>query len=254
MTDRLVFLHGFTQTHHHWHECAHLIAGRLQATPTLAFVDLPGHGLSADDERSIEDAAPSLGRAGGSGTYVAYSMGGRFALAAVAQQAPEIERLVVIGSTAGIDEPDDRAARVEEDERRARRIEEIGVTAFVDEWLAMPMFSGHEFGWHDRRHRERNTARGLASSLRHAGSGAQRPVWAALATISVPVLVLAGERDTKFTALGLRLARAIPGGTFAPIPSAGHAAHTEQPTATASLIADWLLAQPIASPAVSNAP
>jgi 2-succinyl-6-hydroxy-2,4-cyclohexadiene-1-carboxylate synthase len=79
-------------------------------------------------------------------------------------------------------------------------------------------------------------------------------VWAALATISVPVLVLAGERDTKFTALGLRLARAIPGGTFAPIPSAGHAAHAEQPTATASLIADWLLAQPIASPAVSKAP
>jgi 2-succinyl-6-hydroxy-2,4-cyclohexadiene-1-carboxylate synthase len=254
MPERLVFLHGFTQTHHHWHECAHLVAGRLPAPPTLAFVDLPGHGLSARDDRSIEDAAAVLGPAGGHGTYVAYSMGGRFALAAAALHPPEIEGLVLIGSTAGIDDPRDRAARGDDDEQRARRIEAIGVDAFVEEGLSMPMFSGHRFGPSDRRHRERNTAHGLASSLRHAGSGAQRPVWDALASISVPVLVLAGERDTKFTALGLRLAAAIPGATFAPIPSAGHAAHTEQPEATAALIGDWLLAQPTASPTVSSTP
>ena len=131
---------------------------------------------------------------------MAYSMGGRFALVALALRPPEIERLVVIGSTAGIVDPAGRAERVEEDERRARRIEEIGVAAFVDEWLAMPMFSGHRFGPHDRRHRAQNTARGLASSLRQAGSGAQQPVWESLAAVTVPVLVLAGERDSKFTA------------------------------------------------------
>jgi 2-succinyl-6-hydroxy-2,4-cyclohexadiene-1-carboxylate synthase len=254
MTDRLVFLHGFTQTHHHWHECAHLVASRLPTTPTLAFLDLPGHGLSADDPSSIEDAAPLLGAAGGRGSYVAYSMGGRFALAALALRPPEIERLVVIGSTAGIADPDDRAVRVEEDERRARRIEEIGVADFVDEWLAMPMFSGHRFGPHDRRHRAQNTPRGLASSLRLAGSGAQQPVWQSLVGVTAPVLVLAGERDEKFSALGQELAATIPSATFAAIPGAGHAAHAEQPEATATLIADWLLAQPTASPTVSSTP
>jgi pimeloyl-ACP methyl ester carboxylesterase len=54
MTDRLVFLHGFTQTHHHWHACAHLLAHRLPNVPTLGFVDLPGHGLSGADRTPID--------------------------------------------------------------------------------------------------------------------------------------------------------------------------------------------------------
>ncbi len=240
MPERLVFLHGFTQTHHHWHECAHLLAARRSTPPTLAFVDLPGHGLNGDDRRSIEDVASELGRAAGPGTYIAYSMGGRFALAAAVTRAPEIERLVVIGSTAGIVDDGDRRARAEEDERRARRVEEVGVETFVDEWLAMPMFAGHTFGDHDRRHRRRNTAAGLASSLRLAGSGAQQSVWDALGAIHVPLLVLAGERDEKFADIGERMAAAIPHASFATIPAAGHAAHAEQPDATAALIADWL--------------
>lgn len=240
MTGRIVFLHGFTQTHHHWHACAHLLAQRLGGDPALAFVDLPGHGLSADDHRTLDEAAADVARTGGSGTYVAYSMGGRFALAALAGGAPEIERLVVIGANAGLEDDADRAARVDEDERRAARVEAIGVDAFVDEWLGMPMFEGVPFSAHDREHRRRNTASGLASSLRLAGTGAQRPVWDALAHVSVPVLVLAGDRDTKFTAIGQRLAATIPGATFATIPGAGHAAHAEQPDATAALIAEWL--------------
>lgn len=240
MTRRLVFLHGFTQTHHHWHVCAHLVAARLGDDPTLAFVDLPGHGLSGDDHRSIEAAALDVARTGGPGAYVAYSMGGRFALAALAAGAPEVERLVVIGANAGLEDPADRVARVAEDERRARRIEEIGVGAFVDEWLAMPMFGGVPFSDRDRTHRRRNTVAGLASSLRVAGTGAQQPVWDALRDVTIPVLVLAGDRDAKFTEIGRRIADVIPGAVFATIPGAGHAAHTEQPDATADLIAAWL--------------
>ena len=237
---RLVFLHGFTQTHHHWHACAHLIAARLGGAHALAFVDLPGHGLSGDDARTLDDAAGDVARTGGRGTYVAYSMGGRYALAALAAGAPEIERLVVIGATAGLDDAAERAARVDEDERRARRVEAIGVDAFVDEWLAMPMFAAVPFSEHDRAHRRRNSAAGLASSLRLAGTGAQRAVWDRLGSVSVPVLVMAGDRDEKFTAIGRRLATAIPGATFAAIPGAGHAAHAEQPDATADLVAAWL--------------
>jgi 2-succinyl-6-hydroxy-2,4-cyclohexadiene-1-carboxylate synthase len=220
--------------------CAHLVAARLGDDAALTFVDLPGHGLSADDHRSIESAALDVARTGGPGTYVAYSMGGRFALAALAAGAPEIERLVVIGANAGLEDETDRAARVAEDERRARRIEEIGVGAFVDDWLAMPMFDGVPFSEYDRTHRRRNTVGGLASSLWLAGTGAQQPVWDALREVTVPVLVLAGDRDTKFTEIGRRIADVVPGAVFATIPGAGHAAHAEQPDATADLIAEWL--------------
>ncbi len=240
MSGRLVFLHGFTQTHHHWHECAHLIASRLVTPPTIAFVDLPGHGLSGDDHRTIEAVAADLPRVGGAGTYVGYSMGGRHLLAAAVRRPPEIERIVVIGANAGLNDPADRAARAAEDERRAERVEQVGVKAFVDEWLAMPMFAGVPSIESDRRHRCRNTATGLAASLRLAGTGAQEPVWDALPEISVPVLVLAGERDVKFVDIGHRIAETIPGATFAVIPDAGHATFGERPEATAELIAAWL--------------
>jgi 2-succinyl-6-hydroxy-2,4-cyclohexadiene-1-carboxylate synthase len=254
MSDRLVFLHGFTQTHHHWHACAHLIAASLDRSTTLAFVDLPGHGLSTEDAMTIEAAAPQLVAVGGTGTYIGYSMGARHALAAVCAGAPEIERLVLIGGTAGLADAGERAERVAADEARAERIEGTGVADFVDEWLSQPLFAGLAVADDDRRHRLENTAAGLAASLRLAGTGAQQPLWDALPALGLPVLALAGERDSKFVEIGRRMADLIPGAVFAPIPGAGHAAHAERPVATATLIAGWLSGQEIASPSVSSAP
>jgi len=241
MSDRrLVFLHGFTQTHHHWHACARLIAQRLGDDPTLAFVDMPGHGLSGRDHATIEEAAPRLARLGGRGTHIGYSMGARHALRAACSGAPEIERLVLVGGTAGLADSSERDTRVADDDAKARHLEQVGVEAFVDEWLAQPMFAGLRVDADDRRHRVRNSVEGLAASLRLAGTGAQEPVWELLGSIGIPVLVMAGERDAKFTEIGQRLAGAIPNAKFEAIPDAGHAAHAEQPEATAKLIADWL--------------
>lgn len=238
---RFVFLHGFTQTHHHWHATAHLLARRVDATATLAFVDLPGHGLAVDDvDGGIDTIGSRLVGLAGRGTYVGYSMGGRIALAAAATGAPGIERLILVGATPGIEDPHERAERARLDGERAQQVERVGVDAFLDEWLAMPMFARLPSDEAGLAHRRRNTAAGLAHSLREYGTGAQTPLWDALARIDVPVLVLAGELDTKFSEIGLRMAAALPRARFATVPGAGHAAHTERPDATVALIADWL--------------
>lgn len=238
---RFVFLHGFTQTHHHWHATAALIAQRVDATATLAFLDLPGHGLAAADvDGGIDTIGPRLVRLAGRGTYVGYSMGGRIALAAAVTGAPEIERLVLVGTTPGIEDPDARETRARLDDERAQQVERIGVDAFLDEWLAMPMFARLPADEVGLAHRRRNSVTGLAHSLRQFGTGAQTPLWDRLSAIQVPVLVLAGELDTKFSEIGARLAAALPRATLAIVPGAGHAAHTERPDATVGLIADWL--------------
>ena len=238
--DRLVFLHGFTQTHHHWHRCAHLIADRRPRPTTLAFVDLPGHGLSANDRTEIAAAGPPLVDLAGGGTYVGYSMGGRFGLVAALARWGIVERLVLIGATPGIDDDTERAERRRLDRRRADRIEQIGVAAFVDEWLAAPLFSRLPPDPRGLEHRRRNTADGLAHSLRWCGTGNQAPLWEHLHRIPIPVLVIAGQLDTKFVQIGRRMADALPAATFAEIADAGHAAHTERPEATADVIAGWL--------------
>lgn len=236
---RLVFLHGFTQTHHHWHECAALI-GAATHEPTRSFIDLPGHGLSAGDVTGIADSGAAVARLGGAGTYIGYSMGGRYALVAASRQHPEIERLVLIGATGGIDSDDERDERRRSDAARAIELERDGVATFLDRWMAAPMFADLPDDPLGRRHRERNTAAGLAASLRLAGTGSQPVLWHALDRIEIPVLVIAGARDDKFTALGRRLADELSNGEFVTVEGAGHAAHIERPVETAALITAWL--------------
>lgn len=242
--DRLVFLHGFTQTHHHWHRTAHLVANRLPGDPTLAFLDLPGHGLAADDTSgTFDDAGRRIVDLAGAGTYIGYSMGGRLALAAAATGSSSVERLVLIGATPGVTDDAERADRARLDDERARRVEEIGVDAFLADWLAMPMFARLPDDPAGLARRRANTVGGLAHSLRAYGTGVQTPLWDRLSHIDLPVLVLAGELDAKFVEIGVRMAGLLPRATFAAIANAGHAAHVEHPEATAELIAEWLAAE-----------
>src|SRR5437899_2823566 len=82
--------------------------------------------------------------------------------------------------------------------------------------------------------RLRNTAAGLADSLRRCGTGQQTPLWSRLAELRMPVLCLAGERDERFTALARRMADTIgPNAAAEVIAGAGHAAHLEAPDAFA---------------------
>lgn len=237
---RLVFLHGFTQTHHHWHDLALTLADRLGDAPALTFVDLPGHGLSAGDVSPIAGGAAAVADLAGAGTYVGYSMGGRFGLLAALTRPDLVERLVLVGATAGLADASDRAHRLGLDDERARRLERIGVDAFLAEWMSAPMFAGLPPDPEGLAHRRRNDVAGLAASLRTSGTGSQPSVWDRLHEIAVPTLVLAGEFDTKFVGIGRRLAAAIPAGRFAEVAAAGHAAHLEAPDATIDTIVRWL--------------
>jgi 2-succinyl-6-hydroxy-2,4-cyclohexadiene-1-carboxylate synthase len=237
--DRWVFAHGFTQTSRSWTAFLPLLRERLPDIETLA-VDLPGHGdapppADADLHTSAERMVAEAGRA----VYVGYSMGGRVALHAALEHPVEVRALVLIGATAGIDDDGERSERRAADERLARRIETIGVPAFLTEWLGNPMFAGLSDGAAMRDDRLRNTAIGMAASLRATGTGTQQPLWDRLGDISVPVLVVAGEHDRKFRALGERIADAVPDSTLSVIDGAGHSVHLERPEATADAIAEW---------------
>ena len=57
----------------------------------------------------------------------------------------------------------------------------------------------------------------------------------------MPVLVIAGADDKKFSAEAERLASSIgPNATMALVPDAGHAAHLEQPEAFLATLRQWL--------------
>jgi 2-succinyl-6-hydroxy-2,4-cyclohexadiene-1-carboxylate synthase len=213
--------------------------------------DLPGHGGSlattALDFGSCLDAlVATLGSAGHHRAHwLGYSMGARLALAVAVRHPARVASLVLLAGRAGIEDAAERARRRAADEALASRIESIGVVAFVDEWIAQPLFAtlarnGPEFMLEQRNARLANDAHGLAASLRTLGPAAQPPLFDALPRLDVPVLLLAGELDASFVAIARDLAGRLPRAEVAVIPDAGHAAHLEQPDRFNRVVADFL--------------
>lgn len=234
---RLILAHGFTQAAQSWGETQRLLTERGLSSQAI---DLPGHGAAAHVRADLAKSADCLVEAGGPGTYVGYSMGGRVALHAALQHPADVERLVLIGATAGIDDDDARADRRRADERLADHIVHVGVEQFIDEWLATPLFGHLTSAQAQRSLRLTNTADGLAASLRLAGTGTQVPLWNHLDGIVAPTLLLVGEHDAKFRAIAERMHDSLPDSTLDVIADSGHSVHLEQPERTVDAIAGWL--------------
>jgi 2-succinyl-6-hydroxy-2,4-cyclohexadiene-1-carboxylate synthase len=177
--------------------------------------------------------------------WFGYSLGGRLALRVALDRPDLVGGLVLLGATAGIEEPGPRAARVEIDERLASGLERKGLERFVDGWLAQELFARLPAAAAGVEERRAATVGGLASALRLLGAGAQEPVWDRLREIGVPVLVMAGEHDSKFSTLAYRLAAGIgEGAGISFVPGAGHAAHLERPASVAALLERFLARLP----------
>lgn len=237
---RVVLVHGFTQTAAVWS----VLDPWLDGLEVVA-VDAPGHGGSAAVACDLDDGAARLGRAGGRAVYVGYSMGGRLALHLALAEPSLVDALVLVGASPGIEDDTDRAERHAEDERRARRLESIGVDAFLEEWLRLPLFATLPSERARVEDRRVNTVAGLASSLRLAGAGAQRSRWGELSQLTMPVLYVAGEHDAAYRSIGERVVAAIGArARLEVVPGAGHAVHLERPEVVGPLVRRFVDASP----------
>lgn len=203
-------------------------------------VDLPGHGGSAlDGVSSFEEAAARIGETGGRAAYVGYSLGGRLVLRLALDRPDLVGAAVVLGARPGIADDEERRARAAADDELADSIVADGVEAFLERWLANPLFATlppEAAGVEERR---ANTAAGLAGALRVLSPGRQQPVGHRLAELRPPTLFVAGELDVAFAELAVSMA-AEAGAEHALLAGAGHAAHSERPDEFAALVRDFL--------------
>lgn len=240
VSEPLLLLHGFTQTGRGWDEVArHLDGERYRPLAP----DLRGHGAAGprrpiDMDACVHDVA---GLAAGSFSLAGYSMGGRLALHVALAHPERVARLVLISTTAGIEDPGERARRRAADEALAAWMNADGRTMseVADRWGAQALFAHQapEVAAAARANRLSNDPAHLAASLRGMGTGAMSPLWDRLGELAMPVAIVAGERDGKFVALAERLARELPHAQLTVVPDAGHALALEAPAAVARVIA-----------------
>jgi 2-succinyl-6-hydroxy-2,4-cyclohexadiene-1-carboxylate synthase len=255
----LLLLHGFTGSVATWEP---LLAG-LAGFRTVR-VDLIGHGASdapADPARyGIEacfaDLTAVLDRLGISRTaLLGYSLGGRIALQYALARPERIAALVLESAAPGIEDAADRELRVAADEELARFIEAEGIEAFVDRWQALPLWAS-QASLPDarraalRRQRLQNSVLGLANSLRGMGAGRQPWLLPRLSGFEQPVLLIAGDLDSKYSELMSRMAAALPNVETRVVPAAGHAVHLEDPGAFAAAVLPFLNRHAVAKEAV----
>jgi 2-succinyl-6-hydroxy-2,4-cyclohexadiene-1-carboxylate synthase len=232
----VVLLHGFSGTHHAFDG---VVASLERERYRPLALDLPGHGAAGAARPITFDSctAAVLDAAPARFDLCGYSMGGRVALQ-VALAAPErVARLVLVSTSAGIEDPDARARRREADRALAERLEREPLEDFVERWRTQPLFADDppHVDALAREDQRRNRAQDLAEVLRGVGVGEMQPLWRRLGELRMPAAVLAGERDTRYVALGRRMAAALAHGGLAVI-AGGHNLALENPQGVAAAL------------------
>jgi 2-succinyl-6-hydroxy-2,4-cyclohexadiene-1-carboxylate synthase len=227
----VLFLPGFMQRADSWLTVAGAVSERYPSL-VLEF-----------ETWTFEERLAEIREAAEPGTVLAgYSMGGRLALHAAVREPSRYGALVLVGASAGIDDPAERSTRAHADAELADWISAHAIDEVVERWEGNPVFASQSEGLVElqREGRLDHDPSDLARLLRSAGQGVLEPLWDHVPELRMPVLALAGEQDERYAAAARRIAELAGEGTAALIPGAGHAAHLERPREVSRALAEFL--------------
>ena len=151
-----------------------------------------------------------------------YSMGGRLSLHALLEKDHPWQAAVIVSAHPGVEYEAECEERRAIDAAWATKALAGNWQDFLTDWSrqpllgsAMPRDPGASGNLAMRR-------REIARSFVDWSLGAQQPLWPRLHEITIPVLWVAGETDTKFLALAERAISLMPRAKLAIAPGAGH--------------------------------
>jgi 2-succinyl-6-hydroxy-2,4-cyclohexadiene-1-carboxylate synthase len=172
---------------------------------------LSAFGERLSTEVAAVDPAPLL---------LGYSLGGRLALHALLARPTLWRGVVIVSAHLGLSDRPPRAARLDDDAAWARRFREEPWAALMRDWNARDVFGGREPAL--PREESRFDRAALAHALDAWSLGRQDDLAPRLATLTVPILWIAGADDRRYVTQGQRAARAAPTIRFVPAPGAAH--------------------------------
>ena len=238
----ILFLHGFMGNCHDFSA----VIDRLSEFCCLV-VDLPGHGqtqVKQDCNYRMANTAWALIQLLKELDIkqcflFGYSMGGRLALYLTIYFPQYFPGVILESASPGLKTQRERDRRIEQDLKLAKRLESQDFSLFLQQWYSNPLFAS--FAQHPNykqaiASRLNNNPSNLAKSLLFMGLGMQPSLWNDLASIKIPMLLLAGTLDPKFIAINQELASLSPQANLCIVKDIGHNIHFESPTKLVRLI------------------
>jgi 2-succinyl-6-hydroxy-2,4-cyclohexadiene-1-carboxylate synthase len=162
-------------------------------------------------------------------------MGGRLALQDLID-GDDYDRAVIISAGLNLEDEEEREARRQRDEAWAKRFESDPWDELMLDWNAQPVFGGHVVERFEQDY-DRSV---LAQLLRKTSPGVLAPLAPHLHKILIPVLWVAGERDTAYVEIGRRAVSLLPHAELWICPDAGHRVPWEQPHAFHDRLEEFL--------------
>jgi 2-succinyl-6-hydroxy-2,4-cyclohexadiene-1-carboxylate synthase len=185
-------------------------------TPNLFATTPRDESLAAFGER----LAAEVGDADPAPLLLGYSLGGRLALHALLARPSLWRGAVIVSAHLGLTEDPERAARRTSDAAWARRFEREPWDGVLRDWNARDVFGGRAPSL--PREESRYDIAALAHALDEWSLGRQDDLAPRLASLTMPILWIAGAGDPRYLAQGARAASAAPNVTLLPAPGAAH--------------------------------
>jgi len=244
----ILLLHGFMGSGREWEP----VINKLKQDFTALTIDLPGHGRSRLNAEENSYTMPETTKQiifvldqleVQKCPVIGYSMGGRLALNLVLKYPGRFTHLILESASPGIIDMFDRENRQRHDEFLAEKLVSDDFETFVLKWYYQPVFrslTSHPDFQKLLYLRLGNDPAELAKSLRSMGQGNQEPLWDKLEGINIPVLLIAGENDAKYTGIIQDMKRFNPGFETEVFKNCGHNIHFENPDKFSGRILEFL--------------
>ena len=245
----VICLHGFMGCANDWDELRELVRPDIR----LVALDLPGHGAHrAVSEFTFESVVAELLDVMDAldleqPHLLGYSMGGRIALDIACDHPERFASLILESVSPGIRDPVERTLRCRVDDSRADTLRTLPFSEFLEDWYGQPLFNSL-VDRPDLREKmiERkldNDPTSLAEIVSAMSPGRQAPLWDQLPNLRSPILLIAGELDSKYRNVALAMAAVLPNVELSLVDGAGHCVHAEHPHEMAHRLKRFLKGQ-----------
>ena len=235
----LFLLHGFTGSSADWENVAFLFDSKYN----VYAIDLIGHGKSESPsnvslysvESQIEQIKSIVEKLKGEkNILLGYSMGGRLSLAFALNFPELINGLVLESSSAGINSEKEREKRKETDLQLADMILNKPIEDFISSWMDQELFGTLKRFSNSKieqlkKEKYKNNRTGISNSLRAFSTGVMPYYGNNLKSLKIPVLLLSGQLDSKYTKINSGLQKQFSKAKHTVIKTSGHNTHLEEP-------------------------